>query len=362
MEKEQFSKANSAADVHQEEDRFTVVKDERRDADDLSVEELEQLLYLKKYEERRERLRRLQEEGRLVEVAGLPPPNPKPPRLGRPQVTPGGALERYAVRGGNGEDVDETKEEKAAEPADRRPLSWRWLANNVLLLIEIGAVLGFLWAIFSLWDTRQELNRELAQVQQVDAAAVALPTPTATPVIDVVVLPGGHKPPVGGRAPEPGEAGYIPAHLLPAVNAYEPPPIPTPGPEQARRIQIPAIDVDSSIYQGQDWEQLKKGVGQYINEAVPGRPGNVVLAAHNDIYGEIFRYLDELAPGDEILISTERTTYTYVIRETEVVQPTDTWVMGPTEHASTTLISCYPYLVDNKRIVVFADLAGETAP
>jgi sortase A len=42
-----------------------------------------------------------------------------------------------------------------------------------------------------------------------------------------------------------------------------------------------------------------------------------------------------------------------------VVEPTDVWVMAPTEHASTTLISCYPYLVDNKRIVVFADLAKE---
>ena len=93
---------------------------------------------------------------------------------------------------------------------------------------------------------------------------------------------------------------------------------------------------------------------------MPGRSGNVVLAAHNDIYGEIFRRLDQLERGDEILISTERTTYTYVVRETEIVQPTDTWVMGPTEHASTTLISCYPYLVDNKRIVVFADLASET--
>lgn len=338
------------------------MKDKESATDDLSVEELEQLLYLKKYGQRRERLRRLHEEGRLVEAAGLPPPNPKPPRLDRPQAAPGGALERYAVRREQGgkQEVESTADE--ADTPLRRLVSWRWVANNVLLLVEIGAVVGFLWAIFSLWDTRQELNRELAQVQQAEAAAVALPTPTPTPVIDVVVLPGGHKPPVGGRPPEPGEAGYIPAHLLPAVNAYEPPPIPTPGPEQARRIQIPAINVDSSIYQGQDWEQLRKGVGQYVNEAMPGRAGNVVLAAHNDIYGEIFRHLDQLQRGDEILISTERTMYTYVVRETEIVQPTDTWVMGPTEHASATLISCYPYLVDNKRIVVFADLASETGP
>ena len=331
----------------------------RKDADDLTVEELEQLLYLKKYGKRRDRLQRLKGERRVVEIAGKPPPNPTPPPLARPQAAPSGALQRYKLREAGSENSAREPDATDARPA-RRLFSWRSLADRLLLLVEIGAVVGFLWALYSLWDTRQDLNQELAAVQQAEAVAVALPTATATPVIDLVVLPGGHKPPVEGRPPEPGEAGYIPAHLLPAVNAYEPPPLPTPGPEQARRIQIPAIGVDSSIYQGQGWEQLKKGVGQYVGSAPPGKEGNLVLAAHNDIYGEIFRDLDNLAAGDEIIITTERQEYVYVVRESEVVAPTDTWVMGSTAHASTTLISCYPYLVDNKRIVVFADLATET--
>jgi sortase A len=66
-----------------------------------------------------------------------------------------------------------------------------------------------------------------------------------------------------------------------------------------------------------------------------------------------------LSPGDEIIVSTERQSHTYIIREIEVVEPTDVWVMAPTEHASVTLISCYPYLVNDKRIVVFADLVEE---
>ena len=41
---------------------------------DLSVEELEQLLHLKKRAQRQERLRRLKAEGRVVEVEGLEPP------------------------------------------------------------------------------------------------------------------------------------------------------------------------------------------------------------------------------------------------------------------------------------------------
>lgn len=337
--------------------------DERTQADQLSVEELERLLYLKKHAHRRERLKRLKSEGRVVEIAGLPAPNPTPPSLARPSAAPGGALRRMALH--DEDAADETgangvrAERGSGETQKKWRISGRAIANRLLLLVEIAAIAGFVLVVYSLLDTRTELNQELAAVQRSEAAAVALPTPTATPVIDLAVLPGGHKPPVEGRAPEPGEAGYIPAHLLPAVNNYEPPPIPTPGPEQARRIQIEAINVDSSIYQGQDWEQLKKGVGQFIGSAAPGQAGNLALAAHNDIYGEIFRELDQLERGDEIVISSERQTYTYVVRETMVVEPTETWVMEPTEHASATLISCYPYLVDNKRIVVFADLVVE---
>lgn len=327
---------------------------DRKPATQLSVDDLEELLYRRKRAQRQQRLQRLKKQGRVVDVAGLPPPAPAPPALRRPQAAPSGAMQRLTLADGTG------KVAGPPEPTARSGIAWRWVANKALLLLEVGLVAGLIWALFTLLQTRQKLNEELAVVQQAEVAAVALPTPTATPVIDLVVLPGGHKPPVAGRPPEPGEAGYIPAHLLPAVSNYEPPPMPTPGPEQARRIQIPAIGVDSSIYQGQEWEQLRKGVGQYTGSPPPGEMGNLVLAAHNDIYGEIFRDLDKLARGDEIIVSTERQQYVYVVRKTEIVAPTDTWVMGPTDYASTTLISCYPYMIDNKRIVVFADLAEAT--
>lgn len=237
-------------------------------------------------------------------------------------------------------------------------IGWRWLANKLLLLMEVSAFLSLVLVLFNLWQTQTELNRELARVQRSQSQAVALPTPTTTPVIDVVVLPGGHKPPVDGRPPEPVEAGDIPPHLLPAINAYVPPPIPTPFPQQARRIQIPAIGVDSPVVQGMyNWEQLKKGVAQKIGSAAPGQVGNMALAGHNDIYGEVFRHLDKLSPGDEVVVSTEVKTYTYIVRKTQVVAPTETWVLEATDYASLTLISCYPYRVNTKRIVVFADLA-----
>ncbi|MBE2201060.1 MAG: sortase [Anaerolinea sp.] len=324
---------------------------EKESPDEMSVEELQALLYRKKYAQRRQRLLRLQGEGRLVDVAGLPPPNPTPPPLARPQATPTGAMANYVLEvNGN----DDTAVAPPSKP--KRGVNWRWVRDKFLLVVEVTAVCGLIVVLIGLWSTRQELNEELAAVQRAESQRLALPTPSPTPIITVAVLPGGHKPPIEGRSPEPGEVGDIPSHLLPVINAYVPPPIPTPGPEQARRIQIPAIGVDSPIVQGDTWDQLKKGVGQHIGSAQPGQTGNLVLSAHNDIFGEIFRYLDKLSPGDEIVIATDIQEYTYVVRALDTVKPTDVHVMDPTDFPGATLISCYPYQVNTHRIVVFADL------
>jgi sortase A len=300
----------------------------KRSADDLSVAELERLLILKKREQRQSRWRRLQAEQRVIDSVG---------------------------ENGTVPDLLHVP----ARPEWRFQSPWKRMANRFLLLVEVAAIIGLLAILATLWRTNRELNQELSALQRQQSQELALPTATTAPLIGVVVLPGGHRPPVDGLPPEQGEAGDIPPHLLPVINNYVPPPIPTPGPEQARRLQIPAIDVDHPVIQGVDWEQLKKGVGQYIPSAVPGQPGNVVLSAHNDIYGEIFRHLDRLAPGDEVIISTERQSYTYVVREIRVVDPTEVWVMTHTETPQATLISCYPYRIDTHRIAVFTDLVTE---
>jgi sortase A len=327
---------------------------EHPDLEEVDIARLKQLLFEKKYGPRPRRRQRLRAMGRLVEVPGLPAPDEQ----GASPV-PGTALPPAVEQtqpAGRTEVADATADVSNGKRFIR---IGRWLMGHSLLLFEVGIVVVFLLVVADLWSTAANLNREMVQIQRAGGQALALPTPTATPVIDVAILPGGHRPPVAGATPQPGEAGYIPAHLLPAINEYVPPPVPTPAPEQARRIEIAAIDVDSPIFQGMyDWEVLKKGVAQHIGSAAPGQKGNMVLAGHNDIYGEVFRDLDQLAPGDEIIVSSERRSYTYVVRETVIVEPTEVWVLAPTEYAGVTLISCYPYRVNTQRIVVFADLAA----
>jgi len=174
-------------------------------------------------------------------------------------------------------------------------------------------------------------------------------------LIMAVVLPSGHTPPNSPGGAQPNEA-EIPEHLGPLVQSLANIPIPTPGPEQAIRIQIPALNVDAPIVQGDGWEQLKKGVGQHIGTANPGDSGNMVLSAHNDIFGEIFRDLDQLKNGDQVIIHTNQRSYTYVVSGNKTVEPTQVEVMEATSQPKLTLISCYPYLVDDQRIVVSARL------
>src|SRR3970282_2918732 len=128
------------------------------------------------------------------------------------------------------------------------------------------------------------------------------------------------------------------------------PALPTPAPEQPRRMITPPINVDAPVVQGVGSHQLKKGIGQVPGTALPGQVGNSVYAAHNDIYGELFRHLDQLKPGDEVRLYTASQEFRYIVREWKIVEPTEVSVMDPTPTATLPLISCYPYLVDRQRI------------
>ncbi len=61
-------------------------------------------------------------------------------------------------------------------------------------------------------------------------------------------------------------------------------------------------------------------------------------------------------PGARVILYTMQRQFVYLVTETRIVEPSQVEVMNPTSYATVTLISCYPYMVDNKRIVVFATL------
>jgi sortase A len=297
----------------------------RKAPDELSEQELRRLLLDKRRVSRRERLDQFRRTGRAIALA--------------PEI-PQDALDAQPGSADEARGSDSVRESK-------RQSRRRWM-DRILLLVEVLAIVGLVGVMFNGMSLLRMLNAEVVQ-------AIAQPTLTPTPIISAVVLPSGHTPPNSPQGAQPNEA-EIPEHLKPLVQSLANLPVPTPGVEQAIRIQIPAIGVDAPVVQGDGWEQLKKGVAQHIGTADPGQTGNVVLSAHNDIFGEIFRNLDKLKPGDEVIVFTNQKQYTYVVDGTQLVEPTAVDVMSPTGSPILTLISCYPYLVDKQRIVVRANL------
>ncbi len=133
-------------------------------------------------------------------------------------------------------------------------------------------------------------------------------------------------------------------------------PVPKPVAQPATRIVIPAIGVDAPVGEGTDWESLKYKVGHHPGTANPGQRGNMVLAAHNDVYGEIFRYLPDVPVGEIITVYAREETFRYRLTERRIIRPEQSEVMLPTTGPTVTLISCYPYLIDIYRIILFGEL------
>ena len=216
--------------------------------------------------------------------------------------------------------------------------------DKILLAIELLAVAGVIIMLVIGSQILQNINQESAK-------SMIMPTLTPTSLIQAVVLPGGHTPP-----DESGLGTFnqseIPEHLRGIVAVIPDKPVISAGTEQIVRLRVPAINVDAPVVPGDDWESLKNGIGLNASSSAAGKPGNVILSGHNDIFGQVFRDLDQLKPGDEIIVLTEKNAYTYSVQNTEVVLPNQVEVMAQTTDETITLISCYPYLVDDKRIVI----------
>ena len=295
---------------------------DRRYVEDLSIKELEQVLLIRRREERLARLRRMgaaRRAGHTLVVDELNPPSQAETRSKRWDDAQGAS----------------TTFPEPAQKGERQ--TWR---ERILIGIEGAALIGLIGVIVSLVVTVRNLNQDWRDQQ----SNASLPTPTPTALIRAAVLPGGHKPP----ATSGGEA----QPLGPVLRLT----IPTPGPRSPTRLVIPSINVDVQVVEGDDWEQLKKGAGHHIGSANPGERGNCFISGHNDIYGEIFRYLPEAKVGDEITIYAGEQPYRYVVRATRVVEPDDVSVMYPTSAPVLTLLTCYPYMIDTQRFVVIAEL------
>ena len=139
-----------------------------------------------------------------------------------------------------------------------------------------------------------------------------------------------------------------------------PPPAPTG--KAVAIIRIPKIGVDKAVVQGVGLPDLKKGPGHYPQTPLPGQPGNAAIAGHRTTYGAPFYSLNELNPGDKILVTTAQGAFEYRVRESKVVKPSEVSVLDPTPDNRLTLTTCNPRFSAAQRLIVVSDLIGAAAP
>ncbi len=212
------------------------------------------------------------------------------------------------------------------------------------------------------------VTQVLPSVSQVPApqpAAPQAPKPATEVLARVQELPNSGDVALIGALDYPGLADIKLATppdpmpvLLPSINGPKAP--------AAERIVIPSIRVDSMVMElgiKQErgklvWETPDHAVGHLQGTANPGEGGNTVLTGHMSSpvkgEGDIFNRLPKVKVGDLVFVQSDLGVLPYVVQETKVVRPSDTWVMYPTKSETLTLVTCYPDLVYTYRYVVTA--------
>lgn len=119
---------------------------------------------------------------------------------------------------------------------------------------------------------------------------------------------------------------------------------------------IPKIGVRIPIVEGEDESTLNKGAWRLPETSTPDKGGNTAIAGHRWKFRppseKTFYLLDKLEEGDAFQIFWQGREYNYKIVSTNIVLPTDVWVLNPTETFTVTLITCTPLFSTAKRLIV----------
>jgi len=202
------------------------------------------------------------------------------------------------------------------------------------------------------------------------STTAALPAPTPPMMMPAPQMAGKEPLPMPAPMPRPTVGTEPTATPEPTPEPDSPPRQPVP-----KHITIPSLRVNSDVIdvgispividdqQVYIWDVAAYAVGHHFSSANPGEGDNVVLSGHDDWQGEVFRDLYRLKKGDRILVQAGDQTWSYHV---EVILPlqeigvpleqrlNNALYIGSTGDERLTLVTCWPYGVDDHRLVVIA--------
>lgn len=140
-------------------------------------------------------------------------------------------------------------------------------------------------------------------------------------------------------------------------------------------MYIPKLDVVVPVAEGiNKTKVLDKGmVGHYaegkLKTAMPAdKQGNFAVAGHRNTHGEPFRYINQLKPGDPIVVETQDAYYTYEMASIlPQTAPSNIAVIDPVPKGSgftkpgrfITLTTCTPEFTSTYRMIVWGRMVEE---
>lgn len=146
-------------------------------------------------------------------------------------------------------------------------------------------------------------------------------------------------------------------------------PTPSASPSPTRYIgkpiaglYIPKLGKHWVVVEGVTQKDIRYAPGHYPQSAMPGQIGNFSVAGHR-IRATFWR-LDELRPGDAIVVETKTNWFVYRVTGHQIVKPTQVEVVAPVPNrpgvkptkALLTLTTCNPKFNNYQRLIVHAEL------
>ncbi len=204
-------------------------------------------------------------------------------------------------------------------------------------LTKIGLALGAVAVVVAACGGGGSKAAPPSTVDDPAAGVTVVPTTTVRtlpPTIATTTIPLA--PVASAAATTAAPATTLPTPVAPpAEDASEPM-------QLLGKIEIPKLKLDDDMYEGVALSTLDHGPGHWPGTAMPGQPGNVVVAGHRVSHSKPFLHIDSLVAGDDVIFTVNGTTFTYEVTGHEIVPPTAIGIVNQTPDATATLFACHP--------------------
>ena len=239
--------------------------------------------------------------------------------------------------------IDQSRDRGTSQSLIRR-------SRRVLLALVVVLVAGGAGTAAAVFDGPGSASRADDPIQRSAVTSSSSTTTTTT------TLPPTTAPPttVAPAAPTPTTSPAVLSQPdAPPADPYAAVPV-----KQVGEIVIPKIGLDVPYYEGVWLTVIDVGPGHWPGTANAGGYGNMVLAGHRVTHSHPFRSIDQLVPGDDIVVRDATGSYTYKVTSSEVVTPDQLWIVDQKPGRTITLFACHPPGSATYRYVVHGQLVS----